>query len=294
VRVTLPWSWAAFYYRDLCELLWSQTDARFEQALVKGRVDGGVRTDRGDVRAPLVVDALGWRRVLGARPVKPPAGPLTRGLEVHPDGKGDALEVIIDRSLIRRGYCWRVPAGRELRVGAGTYDPRVPVKEPTAEIARRSGLPAVRHQGNWIPHRLRPCVEDGVFFVGDSAGHCFPLSAEGIRTAFYFGAACGRELRRVVTGDATREEALTRYAAMGHQHRRAFAFLAALQRLIPALPPRVLTLVIRALSPAPVVRAVFDWYLGLAPPGSVEAQDGAAAARSASCPQPRVRALTRR
>ena len=42
---------------------------------------------------------------------------------------------------------------------------------------------AVRYQGNWIPHRLRDATEDGVFFVGDSAGHCLPLTAEGIRTA---------------------------------------------------------------------------------------------------------------
>ena len=32
-----------------------------------------------------------------------------------------------------------------------------------------------------------PAAEDGVFFVGDSAGHCLPLTAEGIRTALYFG-----------------------------------------------------------------------------------------------------------
>ena len=43
-------------------------------------------------------------------------------------------------------------------------------------------------------------TEDGVFFVGDSAGHCLPLTAEGIRTALYFGLACGRELRGVVEG----------------------------------------------------------------------------------------------
>ena len=61
---------------------------------------------------------------------------------------------------------------------------------------------AVRYQGNWIPHKLRDATEGGVFFVGDSAGHCLPLTAEGIRTAFYFGIACGRELRRVVEGRA--------------------------------------------------------------------------------------------
>ena len=71
-------------------------------------------------------------------------------------------------------------------------------------LAEDLGREAVRYQGNWIPHKLRDGTEDGVFFVGDSAGHCLPLTAEGIRTAFYFGIACGRELRAVVEGRQTR------------------------------------------------------------------------------------------
>ena len=57
-----------------------------------------------------------------------------------------------------------------------------------------------------------------MFFVGDSAGHCFPLSGEGIRTAFYFGIACGRELRAVLAGERTRAAALTAYAAFSRRH----------------------------------------------------------------------------
>ena len=48
------------------------------------------------------------------------------------------------------------------------------------------------------------------------------LSAEGIRGAFYFGIACGRELRRVLDGEASREEALASYAAFSARHRRDF------------------------------------------------------------------------
>jgi menaquinone-9 beta-reductase len=284
-RYRLPWSWAAFDYETLCRLLWEQADARFELALVRGRTGDVVHTDRGDVRAPLVVDALGWRRVLGRRPMKPPDAPISRGLEVHPEGAGEDLDVVIDRSLVRHGYCWRVPAEGHVRVGAGSYDPRVAVKRPTAEIARRLGLEPVRHQGNWFPHRLRPAVEDGVFFVGDSAGHCFPLSGEGIRTAFHFGAACGRELRDVLAGRATREEALARYAAFSAGHRRAFRIALALQRLVPALPPRVLTLALRALAAPPLVRAVFGWYLDQAPPPLAGVSAGASAVPAAPSPR---------
>ena len=88
-----------------------------------------------------------------------------------------------------------MPADGEQRVGVGSYQPRDHVKEPTKDIAARLDRDAVRYQGNWFPHKLRPATEDGVFFAGDSAGHCMPLSGEGIRTAFYFGIAAGRELR---------------------------------------------------------------------------------------------------
>jgi hypothetical protein len=59
VRYRLPWSWSAFDYRELCELLFAQGDARFETAKVERRTATGVLTDRGELHAPLVVDALG-------------------------------------------------------------------------------------------------------------------------------------------------------------------------------------------------------------------------------------------
>jgi flavin-dependent dehydrogenase len=187
VRYRLPWSWSSFDYRHLCQLLYTQGDARFETAMVRGRA--AIDTDRGVLRAPLVVDALGWRRVLGASGYQPPDAPLSRGLEVHPESDGEDLDVWIERSLVRRGYGWRVPASGEARVGVASYAPADHVRQPTVDLAGRLGVDAVRYQGNWFPHRLRPAAEDSVCFVGDSAGHCFPLSGEGIRTALYFGIA---------------------------------------------------------------------------------------------------------
>jgi flavin-dependent dehydrogenase len=266
VRYRLPWSWSSFDYRELCHLLFAQCDARFATAKVEGRRGETVPTDRGAVGASLIVDALGWRRVLGRDGYQPPEAPLSRGLEVHPEGGSEDLDVWIDRSLVRRGYAWSVPADGEQRVGVGSYEPRHHVKEPTVDLAGRLGVEPVRFQGNWFPHRLRPAAQDGIFFVGDSAGHCFPLSGEGIRTAFYFGIACGRELRAVLAGERTREEALARYGDFSHRHRRAFARAGRLQRLIPALPPRALTLVLRIMDRPAVIDRAFGWYLDQAPP----------------------------
>ena len=99
-RFRLPWTFSTFDYRELCGLLWEQCDADFETATVNGinratssapalnqlsaatprtsdaapasgraRSEHGgplsIETDRGIISAPLVVDALGWKRVLG-------------------------------------------------------------------------------------------------------------------------------------------------------------------------------------------------------------------------------------
>ena len=269
-RFRLPWSWSSFDYRELCAALWEQADARFEIAHVRGRSGDTVHTDRGDLTAPLIVDALGWRRVLGPGPnVQPPEARISRGLEVHPHADGPPtpdLEVWVDRSLIRYGYAWAVPAGGERRIGVGSYEPRHHVKEPTREIARRLDAEPVRYQGNWFPHRLRPAAADGVFFVGDSAGHCFPLSGEGIRTAFYFGIACGRELRAVLAGERSRDRALAAYGAFSDDHARAFRLALGLQRLVPALPPRALTGLLAVMGRERLCRRAFDWYLEQAHP----------------------------
>src|SRR5215210_6247756 len=122
-RLDLPWTFSTFDYPELCRLLFDQSDCDFETAKVNGRSGHTVHTDRGDLTAALVVDALGWRRVLAADGYQPPDAPLSRGLEVHPDGGGEDLDVWVDRSLVRRGYAWSVPAGGEQRVGVGSYEP---------------------------------------------------------------------------------------------------------------------------------------------------------------------------
>ena len=296
-RFRLPWSWSSFDYRTLCEELWAQSDASSRSLrrrrsgdekgssserlrppaappLRRQRAPDGVTHDRGPITAPLVVDALGWRRVLGPGPNVQPPEALTLARARGPPrraGRRD-LDVWIDRALVRRGYAWSVPAAGEQRVGVGSYEPRHHVKAPTQEIAERLGVPAVRYQGNWFPHALRPAAEGGVFFVGDSAGHCFPLSGEGIRTAFYFGIACGRELRRVLAGEATREEALAAYGAFSAAHAPAFRTALRLQRAIPALPPRALTALLAVMGRARPCRRAFTWYLEQAHPRFAAAQ----------------------
>ena len=280
-RYRLPWTLSTFDYDELCELLWRDCDATFETAKVNGRAapangsgEIGVETDRGVILAPLVVDALGWRRVLASGDgYQPPDAPLSRGLEVHPEGTGDDLEVWIDRRYVPAGYGWSFPAGDELRVGVGSFDPRFHVRETTELLAEDLGRDRVRYQGNWIPHRLRRATEGGVFFAGDSAGQCLPLTAEGIRTALYFGIALGRELRGVVEGRQSREQAAAGYAEFNDSHEWKFRWMLRAQKLVPRVPPRVLGPLIRVLGAKRLVDWSFGHYLQIAPPDFASSPD---------------------
>ncbi len=305
-RYPLPFTFSTFDYRTLCELLYEQSKTPFETAKINGRATSsnnsratssaspaGVRgsaegtiaveTDRGVISARFVVDALGWRRVLAKDGYQPPDAPLSRGLEVHPHGQSDDLEIWIDRRYVPAGYGWSFPAGGEQRIGVGSFDPRFHVRETTELLADDLDRDRVRWQGNWIPHKIRPATEDGIFFVGDSAGHCLPLTAEGIRTAMYFGIACGRELREVIEGHKTRERALVDYAAFSDSHEWKFRWMLRVQKLVPKLPARLQRLVIRACGHERFVRWSFAHYLNIAPPDFVGgATDSGRATSSAS------------
>ena len=85
----------------LCELLWEQCDAEFETAKVSGAQRRPTRrhTDRGDISAPLIVDALGWRRVL------PPTAATSRPTRRSPAGSRSIREGRRrPRDLDRRRY----------------------------------------------------------------------------------------------------------------------------------------------------------------------------------------------
>jgi flavin-dependent dehydrogenase len=180
---------------------------------------------------------------------------------VHPDAvrRTNDLDVWLDRSVIRHGYAWNVPAAGEQRVGVGSYEPRDHVKEPTREMARRLDVDAVRYQGNWFPHRLRAAAEDGVYFAGDSAGHCIPLSGEGIRTALCFGDRAGREIRA---------GSLAAYGAFSERHRGFYEFAYAAQTLVTRIPPRLLQGIFDLLGRPRLCRPAFAWYLRQVPPPS--------------------------
>ena len=105
-----------------------------------------------------------------------------------------------------------------------------------------------------------------MFFAGDSAGHCLPLTAEGIRTAFYFGIALGRELRAVVEGRQDRAAALKRYGDFSGSHRWKYESIYLAQQSIRHLHGRPLDTLTRIFARRKVSNWAFQHYLEIAPP----------------------------
>src|SRR4029079_3722960 len=155
-RWKLPWTFSTFDYPQLCEGLFEQSgEAEFDTAKVEGRTGSTVHTDRGDVTAPLIVDALGWRRVLGpGENVQPPEAALSRGLEGHPNGRGEYLELWIAPRYVDAGYGWSFPARDELRIGVGSFDPHDPVKQPTLRLVEGAAPETPGQSWHRAPHPL--------------------------------------------------------------------------------------------------------------------------------------------
>ena len=213
--------------------------------------------------------------------MQPPDALLSRGLEVHPLARATTWRSGSTVPTSRPATAGASPPTARCASGSARSTPASTCRSPTERLARDSSATRVRYQGNWIPHALRNATDDGVFFVGDSAGHCLPLTAEGIRTALYFGLACGRELRAVVDGRQPQAQALARYHAFSAGHSRAFYWLLKVQRLVPRVAPRALGPALRTMEPKRFIDWSFGHYLGIAHPNFVGAGHAPALA---ACP----------
>ena len=163
-RFRLPWSWSSFDYRTLCA---RAVGAVRRRALRDRQGRGRARRRRASRHrprrrstAPLVVDALGWRRVLGPGAERPaargadlarPRGPSRRARRRRrPRRLGRPL------ARPRAATPGRCPPAGEQRVGVGSYEPRDHVKEPTRAIAARLGVAARALPGQLVPARAAP------------------------------------------------------------------------------------------------------------------------------------------
>ena len=111
-----------------------------------------VHTDRGDLRAPLIVDALGWRRVLGAAASRPAAGgaAVARASRSTRPATGEDLELWLDPRYVPAGYSWSFPAATSC-ASASARSTRATTSRSRRAARRRPRRPAAGLPGQLDP-----------------------------------------------------------------------------------------------------------------------------------------------
>jgi flavin-dependent dehydrogenase len=233
-RFRTRYPFATFDYARLCSLLFARSDAEFLEATVSGRPGPDtVRTSRGDHRAPILIDASGWRAVLASsgRPTSSERNSRRSvGIELALPGQGQGLHFWLHHPAMPDGYAWDFPAGDHRRVGILTYGASGGLRRRLEEFLGHSFEAKSLHGGSLPAHLPTGVAGNRVFLVGDSAGQCLPLSGEGIRPALLYGLVAGRLARRVLGGELSLASALTAYEQMVARTRATYALLSFVQR----------------------------------------------------------------
>jgi digeranylgeranylglycerophospholipid reductase len=229
-------AFATFDYDSLCQMLFARTGAAFLQATVQGLgADGAVLTSEGEHRAPVVIDASGWRAVLARSRGRASTARRSVGVELRLPGGGEGLHFWVHDETIRDGYVWDFPAAGHRRVGVITYGESRGLR---ARLDRFLGRPTRGDElhGGALPARLGQPTAGDVFLVGDAAGQCLPLTGEGIRPALVYGWAAGALARRVLAHELPLAGALRTYRRLVRSGAVTYGVLRALQGGLARLP----------------------------------------------------------
>jgi flavin-dependent dehydrogenase len=214
-----------FDYRTFCEGLLAQCRVRFLRTSVTGIQDGAVVTAAGRFTAPIIVDGSGWRRALVGGLDPEPAARHSFGLETRTPFQDEGLTFLLDRRLIPQGLGWIFPGRSKL-------------KPALQRLLRDHGMAAGAYHGTYFPNRPLRSTVGRVFAVGDAAGQCLPLTAEGIRPALYFGGECGRIVQRILDGSVSLEAGLAAYRRLVARYRRPYRVLQLAQWMAAHTPTR--------------------------------------------------------
>jgi len=253
-----------FDYALLCRLLQEQGDAEFRLTPARALNGNQVETEQGSFRGRFIVDASGWRAVLGSQlqPDLVRRDRMNFGLETTVAYRDEGLHFWFDpQGLLPLGVGWAFPAGDLSRTGVGSYRGDSRLGATLDRFLDRLALRREGVHGGFFPYALRDPVIGELFLVGDSAGQCLGLTGEGIRPALFFGTQLGRLLRRVLDGETTQEEARTAYRHLVLRRRRGYNLLSLTQRALPRLPLPVVQGFMALVNRPSVLQRILNWYL---------------------------------
>lgn len=241
-----------FDYEAFCQGFYSRTGADFLRASVRAvRVEGSERltvsSSAGEFSARYVVDASGWPAVAASSfdsRFQPGKG-LGFGLETTVSHRDEGLHIWLDRGLHPGRLGWLFPCGEHSRVGLASYTGNGVKGKQVTDFALKYGPGARSLHGGNFPLKLRSPVVGPLFLVGDAAGQCLPLTAEGIRPAIYFGQQCGALLQLVLDERLTLAQAQSTYRRLQHSYRPNYRWLLWHQRWTTRLPAALLAWVMK-------------------------------------------------
>ncbi len=270
VRFRWPEPWAVFDQQAFCLALRAQApDVSFLQARITAFDGAALVTNKGTLTARHLVDATGWRAVLAGSldPTFVDRGRLTIGIEVTVPGRTDALHFYADKEIVREGYGWVFPCGDERRIGLVAFDNAKGMADHLRAFLARLGITTalrdLTRNGGILPAQPRPSVVGDLWVLGDAAGHCLPLTGEGIRFALQDGDTAGPLLRLALNRTIPWETARAAYASAVMGHRARVGSYTRMQTLACALPnvayaPIVWTLGRRG-AHMPILRRYMAW-----------------------------------
>jgi flavin-dependent dehydrogenase len=152
---------------------------------------------------------------------------------------GAGLHAFFERRIVRNGYAWVFPCGQTTRLGVGTFDRGVALPPILHAFLARFGLRPGATRGGMLAIQRRAPLAGDLFVVGDAAGQCLPLTAEGIRTAIFHGGVAGRAIAPASAGAITAGEARARYRASVRRTARFHAWMVGFQLLAAHTPDRL-------------------------------------------------------
>lgn len=271
----LPEPFVTFDYDRYCRNAAAGAGAEFRLASVLGREGRRVLTTAGAFEARVLIDATGPRAAL-AGPGRPRR--VAFGIESE-------VAVRVPPGLhfhfvpeIRDGYAWAFPCGQVARFGVLSYRGRTTLLPALKEFMARFGAHPDRVHGGYLATGWTPRAARDVFVTGDAAGHCLPLTGEGIRTAVLAGSRCGELAQGVLDGVLSFEQAQAAYRAFIAEDRRRYRALLWANLVVLTLPPRWLGRASALLSGASILRWFFGHYLRIMQSGAAVRQPESASA----------------
>lgn len=238
-RFRLPYPFCTFDYRAFCRLLLGRFDGDLVKASALGVEAGAVLTDVRSVPGRVLVDATGWRATLASsvEPEFPAHVAITYGLEKPASGfHREGLHFWFRSDVRGDGYGWSFPAGPVARAGVLSYVAPDGVKASTEEFLAGEGMTGDHYHGGFLTAGLRPATAGDVFVVGDAAGHCLPLTGEGIRPAVFFAQRLAGIIDQELSGVIDHSLALDMYRAHQAHFEKRYRLLRKAQTALRGWP----------------------------------------------------------